>query len=452
MAFFSRRSLQTRLKQLVAILPPGSRRQLANALNSKKPQENAGAQWEVAVLSALSRLGTPHAVINTPNQRITDLVVETAGGVTAGFEVTALSNVEHVKSHGIDAFFGWFFERLEREGMSTGEWAFEFDFKCSTLGKSTQFVPAAPRGTAVLEEFRHSHLRGIFAQIKKSPRESYSFKIREPEYSFTLEYKPGEDSVLTSNASSSNDVSSNVDNALWRRLEKKSSQLRAAGLAGPRIVIACDAGYRLFAQSKRSYTVTARTVCEEYLRSDRSLCSILLLRTTDSNTSLIGRHPLAELVLSPFNGEAVQLPEQHVNEGAVRLPEQLAAQLVRIGEQLPILRTDGVNFLNHFSGQRDQRSFRYFDNPWRFEKVAKGMSFMSKVSARGVVEVLSNNPIAGDGTHLVHGFNTFADMVRLGRRLRNVSLIRDDEADDDWIQFEFEEESDPAVSEVDCET
>lgn len=439
MPLFSRRVLQRLLIQSGSLFAPGKRRALARALNGKNFKNALAAEWELVVGVALSAIGLTQSEPRPAGTRPIDFVTTLPSGVAIGLEVTAVSDQEHRQSNPDSHFCGEFL-RILRGRIST---PFALDFHLGTeLDERGRKVVAIPTPRAHDDFFHGSDFREFCTRVERDPLVPASMGFgRTRDNSSTATYKPGElfGSTRFSDPTYDDTSPGLRTNSIWRRLKKKSDQIKDSGFEGPVGVLLCDAGHSLFARSSLD-SKSLEEIIAAFLREYGEVSFVGVLRTRN----LAGKGRAGELpTLSLHKNKSARFP----------CPPGVLEDLQALELHLPKLERDGINARQYVARHLGMRG-----RTRRGLMVSYGSGRLQvTVPAQDLLEALASpvalnaqlrrwRPVIPEGASPI---SPFAPALNAGMRLVAVELINLEDEDGDLLCFSFEG-NDPALGPIDA--
>jgi len=264
MAILARRSIQDLIDDLP--VAPTLLQSLVARLNipGKSSMES---EWELLILSGLSRAGMVEYEPALGGQARIDARFTSSNGLRFSAEITAISDEEISRQNPVDDLVREINRRFEKRGIR---------------GTITLRVGATHRGAAVslLLPSPHEFARRIFNQafneflgrIASAPENPHTLDVRDDVTDMVISYSSGpwRISVATTPFKQPRDV---VKNAVYNRLKKKVDQIKRAGhgpadgLAG---IILCDADCELL-HAYQGVAISFDNIARHFLRKTEHL-------------------------------------------------------------------------------------------------------------------------------------------------------------------------------------
>ena len=246
----------------------------------------------------------------------------------------------------------------------------------------------------------------------------------------TISFTPGQSHVVR-HAASFAVPQSLTQNPLFHALHRKAEQFKRANVSVNTVIFACDGGSE---SMKRRMSVGVAYAAEDIVSrffADHSVSAVVLIRVEREMQQHSFSFGPPFLRIDLF--ENAPLPQQFVTE--LRL---LARRLQRT---IPTPENDVINAINHLR--------------WKTRRVGLsnegGLEMNSdyvKISARAVQELLAGRMTAEtflkkhafvQAEGRTWTFNPFEFALTNGRLIRDVTIEKSDDEDDDWITFFFSE-------------
>lgn len=447
MALFSRRTIQRLINEAQHYLRP---RQISNYVRrfnaaDTKPKDIILLEWELAVLSAFSRLGeVQHEPNSLTGRSKPDILFRPNGSTkTVVMDIVTVSDsgyhernpyeplMDELKKH---------IRNLRTKGIRGG-----FRIDVGSASPPTTFsrepirlkLPPARRfGSAV---FNENFLRFVDS-ILANPKTAHSYRVANEEADVSIAYDPRQTHI--SGGYPAYTVPKRIDrNPLANALETKALQLKRSGLTGPMGIVVCDGDCDMLRSrsygSWRGDSFSVEDVTVEFLRRRVQITFVVVLCITPRS--------LYPVDLSPKNltYDVRVFPNRN-------LPLKF----------FPPLQELLKNFAGHLPQpiRTPQNAKHYVDwllktSQWHRGRSHYGGFTMSrdsvKISARAVLDLLSGRLTAEQfiADHRFQNRNIFERMLRDGRPITAARFEPSNlpEDDDDWLVFEFGE-PDAAIS------
>ncbi len=423
---FSRRVLQSLLDETREILPLGVRRSFAASFNAGGVSSLAD-EWELALVGAFRGIGALRYEPSLPGTTKLDLMIEPPDMEAFCVEITAVSDRDSYGLSPLDWFTDEVRRRIRKACLHENQFHMRLGSKIVNRGRKHKLALAIPRSS---DSDFFAQLDSFMLKILDAPRREDYLEYKASELEIRLSYDPSRTSFGGSYGAFDLPAST-TDNSVYRALEKKAKQIRRSDFGGVAGIALCDAGDPLFSPLGPS-SVQLRDVVGLFLKR-RPEVSFVTVFSTGANGALIGKKPL----LGVF-------PNANAATGS---SESLLTRLTSLREALPILQRDSMNCRSFPEELRGKEGLCFGGGPAKLSIERDRTSVVARISSRRLIEVL------GDKQPLrrmrVHGdLTAFEDACKHGARLVDVRFIAGDENDDDWLEFKFASEPDPAVSPI----
>jgi hypothetical protein len=434
MALFARRVIQRCLDELAKFVAPDALRDWEGRLNTVS-NDYVATEWEVALLWAFSRFGS---VIHEPEHdgRRVDLFFEsTDRKLRFAADIVAISDEGLHAKNPIDRFRDELRERAYKAKIQTGGFFFTVE----------EVQPIPHRGTQRKRQLLLPPARQFQAYIFNSAFDDYLDSIRKepsvhrvhsarhdsPPVAVTIQYVPGRAGVGTASYGSYTSTTVKDDNPLFNALKRKAAQLKQGAANGPRGIIVCDRGSRIFNELVTWATFTIKDVIREFFRQNSSVDFVVVLSIRDEPGPFVSDKPRHQLRHEVF-----------VRPSDADLGSKLGGLIPQVKDALPSIQQSPENALNELKWNRST----IYNKPYR------GGSTMSahriEISARELLDLLSGK--LDQKRFMEHfdmggGKNIFSIFQTDGKMIASANLERRPDEDDDRVILEFSE-GDPAVS------
>ena len=430
---FSRRSIQRMLDENSEWMPIEALRSQVRRLNNPSNPSPLSAEWEVAVLNALSR----HVRI-THEQDLgsrPDILFEVGGCIVIA-DVTAVSDKRIFRANPVDNLTDEFFRRIQpllQSGLRGGFGLNINEAAPRKRGKKktppSLRIPAPHRFKKII--FNES-FGAFLRELKNSPNDPHNFRVKNQECDLSLSFQPG-GSGWTVMRVRCDQTTILQKNPLWTALDGKRRKLAKAKVAAERGIIVCDADCATLKNKGDWDQYGADEIIRGFLRAHGSISFVLML---------IPCHKGGRLDLSARNHELRwQLFPKNPDVAA-----PWSSPIKSFPANLPQIQNTAAN-------ARHRAEWKKQNNAWHQEPGFRGAMSMSRstirFSARDLLELaagtLKQEEFQAIYSRGVTG-NPFLQKLANGQLLTSARIEKHDiEADDDWIVFEFGP-PDPAIS------
>ncbi len=438
---FSRRAIQGRLDLLEHVLSPEQHAVLVNRLN-RPGRDRLAAMWEAVFLQALSRVAAIHHEVALPSGRKPDFGFEFDHG-DARLEV--VGDIACVSDIGLDKKnpnrgLGEEVSRLARKYRLDPN-HFRYYVAGEQVGKwpKLQMKLLLPTGE-VFAKLVKEVVEPFIRSLAQSPRATADFNHETPCARFSLRYDQSQ--WASGGGHPCYDVAMSLtENPIYRALQPKADQLRAAPQNAIRIIILCDGDCAAMRKSIFAGTgcnFSARQIAEEFLRKT-SAVDLVLLATVEL------RHPqnlrLRDYVMS-YNLTAAP-PRDHSSRVDGDIIEAVRVLLERSVREIPRPMADACN-----AALRCKEAGFGLGNHGGYQMGGN----VVKISARLVQELLAGD-VGAERFAELHGWgmgpddmpNPFGQALRRGEMISAINVIDCGDEDDNQFEFHFGP-PDPAIS------
>lgn len=390
-------------------------------LNGNDEVQRVTTEWELAVVNALSNIGTTVHEPSVSGTSKPDVLFTCPVG-------TVLMDITTVSDRGLDLQNPIY--KLANRLLVTVR-ARELEprhFGIRAGGNSQDLRIGGPKARLFIPRER-DFSRAVFdekfdqfiAEVRNSPKIKRDLSIAKPHVQVTITYDPAQE-FFSLNHLSYTVPFSPTENAIWRTLEDKTSQLNLSGFNGTRAVILCDGGCdALNRLGRKGLDFDADDIVHRFLAANGKVEFVLALLVNGDGS----------LRSAPENLRIVA--KTWVSDRNV-----LAAQLAKyLHETLPMQFPNPEN--SPFSAYGISDEGKSFDGGGIMN------SRSIKVSSRAVANLLSGRTTQKDFMRdNPHVKDYFARAIAQGRMLSATKIESCPNRDDDWMEFEFSE-PDPAI-------
>jgi len=422
MGIFSRRNVDRMLAENSRIV---GRRQLSEhirRLNGNDEVQRVTTEWELAVVNGLSKIGT---TVHEPSVRGTSKpdVLFTCPVGTALMDITTVSDRGLDLQNPIHKLANRLVVLVRARRLESRH------FGISARGNSRDLYIGGPKARLLIPRGRDFD-RAVFDEgfnrfideIRHSPKPKRELSITKLGVQMTITYDPAQEFFSLNHLSYTVPFSA-TENAIWRALEEKTSQLNLSEFNGIRAVILCDGGCdALNRRGRRGLHFDADDIVHRFLAANSKVEFVLaLLVKSDGNLRSAPENLriVAKTWPSSRNGPGAPL--------AKYLHETLVTQFPHPEN-------------NSFS------AYGISDEGKSFNGGGIMSSRSIKISSRAVTNLFAERTTQEDFMRdNPHVKDYFARAIAQGRMLSGTRIESCPNRDDDWMEFEFSE-PDPAIS------
>jgi hypothetical protein len=436
MTMFARRSIQSFLEGVNSILSQSQIQGLVNRLNLNK-RDSVAAEWEIAILFALMKLGNVSYEPKMMGKRNPDILftskLET--GIQFVADVTLVSDADLEDNNPIFELSQLVATKARRLGIPG---AFSFAPEFTTAGKYGAFkVQLSIPHKTNLPVFVRDHIMPHLRSIAKKPHERREFNIISADCSLALRYMPGQ---RFSHANyRAYRVATRIDkNPLFYALESKRKQLRDTHYEGCRGIIVCDGGCEILTKNSTNWESYSKSqILRKFFYKTDSISFIILLWVEQSSDPHANPRPhrvMGDLIINPH--------------GKSPVPKELEELLKELPRHWPQPVQTGERTRAEREGYDPKNVPAYWGRRLGGHQMGiEHSSLTYRMSARELMEILSGRrsheafeedagfaaPIRGGSP-----MNPFENALRRGLTISVVKIERNSDLDDDWIEFRME--------------
>lgn len=386
-------------------------------LNGNDPVQRVTTEWEIAVLNGLSKLGQTQHEPTVPGTSKPDVLFTHSAG-TVLMDITTVSDRGLDQQNPIDKLANHLLELVRKRNLEPDH------FDLSVRGNDRDLYIGGPKARLLIPRERdfdrlifNDGFHQFLDQIRDRPTVKRTFSVINSEVRVIVTYDPAQRSFSLGYLSYT--VAFSIEeNAIWRALNEKASQLDQSGLDGTKAIILCDGGCEALNRAGRGgLSLGADDIVLKFLNTHRRIGFVLALLVKDDN----GEH------LRILAKTWIWRPDSPAAPLATYLHQRLAAGIPNPES-------------NPFSAYGTENEGKSFNGGY----VMVGWSI--KISSRVVAELLagrrSQEDFMRDNPDVKQRFDR---AISEGRMLAATKIEACPERDDDWIHFKFSE-PDAAIS------
>jgi hypothetical protein len=387
-------------------------------------EQSLDAEWEVAILYGLARLGSvEHEPAFGGSARL-DFAFHGPTGIAFSGDVTTVTDSGVAKVNPLDHFEDELRRRAGKLGLTLAGFTMRIGGRTEATRRAEKTYLALPanRDEAI---FFDKDFERFLERVAKNPTKPQAFHRTSARVDVEIAYTPGEE-FFGANYPSYARAQSLTVNSLYNSLDRKADQLKSAGGTGHRVIVACDGA----SGSLRYQTVFGR---EEY-----------------SSTRIVKRflqdHTVGAVCLVTAgrgNVEPLKVRTEVVTHSSVAPAdaESIRGVFNALPAMLPPPESDALNALIHLRGPARRLGRSFIGG---FKMSASRVT----LSARAVQELLAGTLSHEDfkrryGDSDPNPVTVLAGVLKTGRLIESVSVERCPDHDDDWLTFHFSK-PDPA--------
>lgn len=426
MAVLARRCIQDLLDDL------GTGPRLSKSLTARlnlPGRASLDAEWELIVVSALSRVGAIEYEPQLGGSACLDVRFKSPAGLQFTGEITALSDDEISRRNPIAELVREAHRRLDKRGIRGG-----ITISAGAERQSGAVTLLIPPPHAFSQQIFNQGFLEFMDRVNRAPASPHAYRVHNDIAQVAISYAPGPWRIAVHHTpfKSPRDI---VKNALYNRLKKKVAQIKrsaASPAEGLRGIIVCDSNCQLL-QSAGDGGMSFGSIARHFLKKTTSLDFVVSL-SVKADYSFWS----SDDRMKPY-GFDVRVVD--------RLPdrEEMIARVFQEGlQQLPrpVRTAMAARFYLEDQQQQGLTALQYRERA--SPALADGCI---GISARAAVDLIA-------GRIDRKRFETLTDdcllsalrrVLDAGGMVSSVRLVRDAEADDDTLQVEWRNR-DPATT------
>ncbi|MEO7659627.1 MAG: hypothetical protein ABIV48_08430 [Pyrinomonadaceae bacterium] len=414
MAIFSRRTLQRLVNENAKILSRKQTKDHVNRLNNS----DINVEWEIVLLSVLSKLGT---VIHEKNfnGKNPDIYF-----VSQDASFSFLADIKTVSDKGIDLKnpFEYLNNRLQQEVLKydiKGAWSIDVGGTYEEArrdGKMVQMkLPALARFD---QEIFNERFSDFALLIKEYPFEPRRYEVKNDSSDLTFSYSPSDRWVGSGSYPSYKTIELSehlIQNSLYSGLEDKADQLKKSAFDGVLGIFVCDGGSDFLLKGER--------IIREFLASHRHIHFVMGVWVDQQ----FGWKASSQIRVHCLFNDSIQS----------ELHELLDNFHIHAQSHFPFAQRNASNAVHVLNAEKPEKlgsfrgGFTVRDNE-------------IKLSSRTVLELLAGELSYEDFPDDYRNF--FAEMMKDGKLFEKLDIEKSEtEEDDDWLWISFGK-PDPAVA------
>jgi hypothetical protein len=287
----------------------------------------------------------------------------------------------------------------------------------------------------------NEHFDTFLSAILQDPNAKHEHDIKTREIDLLITYNPGQLYASTQYVSYTV-LTSLTENTVYQALERKASQLAETNYNGTLGIFLCDGGSSFFAQENtRGLSYSTREIIQGFLSNHGNIDFIV--------TFTIRRK--AALTISPQMNPYFILTSLYYKQYD-ELPFDIEGLCESIRKELPLPEDSPRNAIYLIKSPRANLGRSH----WGGLEMSAGKSTTKvKISSRALLELLAGKvdqkkffehhgfiPFARTRSEII---NPFDGALNRGQLIKDISIEKSDQYDDDWITFNLEG-PDPAIS------
>ena len=438
MAIFPRRIVQrclNEIRNLNLLSEEKLNRLIQKELNSSDPVKSIACEWEVIILSALSKVSEIEYEKNFIEEgRTPDVFCRLPSGTCFLADITTVSDREAHKENPARYFFQQVREFLDQKGVSSKGIDIRISSDFSGKHRDQKVKLALPQ-KGEIPKFIKKNLTSFAEDISSSESEPHQILINDSAIKVKITYTPN------SNFSGGGYLSytslySLTRNPIFNRLEQKAKQIKKSGFSGITGIFICDGWCSSLNKMVTSNNEFSQDlVIQKFFQSNRRVSFILILTPEE-------KHSISSAVMREKYNRLKFFSNPNADYPAT---DELVEILDRMAQHLPKPESMPINALKSLEENPSTGLSHY----GRYTMTGD----MIKISSRTLVELLAG--VLDVDKFLADHFgcvdedsqipNLFRNKILDGKMIENIELEKSDNEDDDWIIIKFGK-SDSAIS------
>lgn len=428
MPIFHRRTIQRMLRELPSDHFPADRvSQWVKRLNNGPALDAIGAEWEVSVVHAFSRLGKTQSEELYGKRRPDVIFFGDQDRPIFVADICCPSRDQFEMSNPIGPFTEAFWKLIKKEGFNPEWFNVHVNRKPFPPGfyenrKHYKDSPAVILHLPQEQHFRplvfNEEFYAFLGKIRSAPEAQESVHILNEHANVEITYEPGKRN-LSSGYASFDLVTDLKQNAVYRALKSKAKQLKDTGLACCKGIIVCDGGHPLLSVAAMSnMTYSLREILNEFFSEYSSIDVVVVLG-----------------VETPWNGKPRIEPIAMSRVGLDGLPSGLGETLDQMQRRLPVPIRGARNAVTAWENRSHERTgFLWSNIEYRHMRVT------AKISAQSLLKLMAGRVTVEELFSALPDRprkNEFAKILEQGYVLTDVRFEENPDEDHDWLHLEF---------------
>jgi hypothetical protein len=405
------------------------------ALN-KNPAGVIPREWELALLSALSKLGTLKYEQSLKG-KTPDILFSLRAPETGSFlaEITTVSDKSVDEENPIEELRNEVSRLVKKRGLQPNHFSV-------TVGDDWQGIfhtgrkprLRIPRKQDFKSEVFTPRFDCFLTDIRASPKLARAYEVKTERTNLTISYDHRQE--FFSGSYMSYDIPYSLEqNTVFKALDKKARQLRLSGYPGPLGVFLCDGGCHVLASSSRAFGITASDIIQRFLRRHPFISFVQVFVIAAEWDMAWGTRKLA-LKAQLYEGRAFQ-----------SLPLGLREVFPKIVAHMPMPEDDPSSARSTLMRWPDRMGHSFRGGCSMRNKTVKFSARVLLEFLAGRIDQLEFRRQSGlfFGRRAAPGPNVFEHWLREGCLIAKIEIERCPDKDDDWAVITFSD-PDPAIS------
>ncbi|WP_149867936.1 hypothetical protein [Cellvibrio sp. PSBB023] len=387
--------------------------------------ESLHTVWELVVINLLSKNGTVNYEANHGGTSRPDIHFKSCEFEMVS-DVTCISDQDSINNNDIDYFIKEFLAVAQKSGIHTlAGFNFQFDGSHEWRKKVKLKLPTKQN----TRKFIESKFKSFILDVSQQPRVRQQIKITDNDVVISADYTPDKE-TFSMGYPVFTQAPTHQNNVLYNRLNTKRDQLKKSGFNGVKGVFICDADCAIFGKKKDEYSSYGMTsIINNFLRGQETISFVFMLHVAERSENIFLPDVSRNFELNVFSKQACH-PE------IVNLAKRLNESIKEFSKP----ERNAKNALNRLKAGKSIPGSDFYGGYKMTEKTIR-------VSLRTVLRLIS-----GELTHEEflrdHGNmgHFLLNKIISGRPLESLNIIKEKDRDDDWLEFSFGENLDPAVN------
>lgn len=399
---------------------------IVNRINKENIQ-SLDALWEVIVIYLLSQHGDLGYEIDHGGRTKPDIYLKCNNGLEFVADITCISDQDQEKNNDVNYFNNELSSVAKKLGINDLS-GFYVRIEGGDEWRDKKVKLRLPNKNET-HQFISSKIKPYLIEVSRSKNQPRNLNISESGVELSISYSPVS-RYFTSSYPSFTIAKSLVHNPLYNRLKAKGKQLRGAGYNGCKGLIVCDGGCSLISSTMSGFgSHGIGSIIERFLQQQDTISFVIAIYVEEGVTNTIRREAVRKIKLK-------YAAKENCKVAIDRLIKELSSTVNNL--PIPISTAKNASF-----ALKSDRSFP--------GNTFYGGFFMSggkiSLSSRTLLKLIAGDIDAEQmiKDHGIAGTN-LKNRIRQGYKLDSIELKRVEGADDDWVEFCFEDDFDPSVS------
>jgi len=398
------------------------------------------AEWEIAVLNALSKVGD---VIHEPTLEgpaKLDVHLTTHAGDTFLADVATVSDEGFEDDSPYKDFYVELQQRLRAAGVLNNGWVLNVAAYPAKYGEPTRL--AIPARSEFSAQIFNSNFKQFLKKVKENPHEVSNYSVSTEKTNIALMYDPSRNSFI-SHLPVYNAATIKDQNPVFNALRRKAKQLKRVSYDGPKGVLLCDGGTNMLHSQPHGsfeFNFNAADAAKDFLRQNQSIDFVLLFSSVWPSDRLYrpnagGPTRRVQVTLIP-------------NKNFGGLPESLKEVIQKLETQFPEPENTPTGARESIRHGYDSMKLRPFAGGWRVSEteiqISASAVFALLAGAVTQDELFKNLGFMPQSNDMSAIRNPFEYMLSQKMRIAEIK-IEETPYDESKLVFRFDG-PDPALS------